>query len=103
MKDSEVVAVKALDSAVSAHKRIDDHGKEISSLRASRHEHNSMLHNQGGILMGLNESVKLLSKTVSENTKTLVSFKAMAMTVIFMGGCFISFCVFAAGKILGWF
>jgi hypothetical protein len=103
MDDVKIIATKALDSASSAHKRLDELGGEVKGLRTKSHDLNGKVHNHGGILSSITSSVALLSATVEENTKQLISFKAMVVVVIFMGTGFFGFCVFVAGKLLNWF
>jgi len=92
------------------------HDNEILSLRDSRHHHAGFLQKHDGmfesyniIISGIKEAIDKLTAShekstaaTAANTKELFSFKVMAMTAIFMGGGFISFCVFVGGKLLNW-
>lgn len=116
--DAKIATIKA--TAESAHKRLDEHtkevdsrfnrqNKEILSLRDSRHELNTMTQIHDCILTSIKRSMSILADTVkeqakatSDNTKTLDEFKTMAATAIYMGAGFITFCVFVGGKILKW-
>ncbi len=106
-EEAFIVATRALDSANSAHKRIDQDQLEIDSLRTSRHKHNGMIHNHQGILSGIEKSITLLIATAKEannatkaNTEALVQFKYIALTIASMGVGLISFSVFVGGKII---
>ena len=102
-EDTKVTATKALDSASSAHKRIDEVVGEVKSLRTKSHGLNGKVHNHGGLLAGITGSIATLTVTVQANTKELTIFRAMVAVVIFLGTGFFGFCVFVAGKLLKWF
>lgn len=98
----EIKVSGVLEKTDSAHKRLDDHAGEIKSLRDSRHEHAGYIQRHDGIILGIESAVTGLNKTVVQNTKSIVELITMARTAIVMGGGFISFVVFAGGKILKW-
>lgn len=85
------------------------HEGEILSLRDSRHNHAGFLQKHDGmfesyniVIDGIKSSIDNLIEATDKNTNTIFSFKIMAMTAIFMGGGFISFCVFVGGALLHW-
>ena len=85
------------------------HSEEIDLLNQHRElhsielqKHTSIIDNYADILAGIKEVIKDLTAATRHNTDTIFSFKIMAMTAIFMGGGFITFVVFAGGKILKW-
>ena len=103
----EIDTVKALKSASSAHKRIDELNVNVKSLEKSRHKHSGMLQNHQGILSTMVENINKLSDSVdkqsiatTQNTTALSGFKVMAWTIITMGGGFIGFIVYVSDKIL---
>ncbi len=77
----EVHVATVVEKVDNAHKRLDEDGEEIKSLRTSRHEHSNMLQNHAGILSGMDASVKELTAAVTKITQ--IFNKALWM---FMGG-----------------
>ncbi len=82
--------------------RVDAHSKLLEFLEESRHKHSGRIHVVEGILVGMETAVNKLTKSTDNNTALLRDFKIMAITAVFMGGGFITFCGFVGGKLLHW-
>ena len=101
--DAKIIATKALDSASSAHKRIDEVVTEVKALRTKSHDLNGKVHNHGGLLTGITGSIATLTTTVQANTKELVVFRALIAAAILLGTSFFGFVVFAVNTYFKWF
>ena len=108
MQDRERLAIVE-QVAASAHKRLDGHDYEFKVQRGARHlhaneiqKHTGMLESHSEIFTGIKDALKEVAAATRHNTDAIFSFKIMAMTAIFMGGGFITFCGFVGGKLLGW-
>ena len=113
-----VITVEA--SASSAHKRIDtieqNHWREILSLRDTRHEHSNMLQNHDGMLGGLANSIVKLEKSIDnlgastdKNTVSVLEFKTMGRTALWIFSLIGSLVVMISGiiafigaNLMGW-
>jgi len=88
--------------AASSHKRIDKQENEIFSLREARHKHSNDIQRHDGFIESHTDILSGITTAVKELTRSVDSFKVMAITAMFMGSCFIAFCGFVGGKLLGW-
>jgi hypothetical protein len=88
--------------AASAHKRLDDHGAEIGSLREARHLHSNALQRHQGTIDQHSEILDGIKRAVDNLTHAITSFRAMVIMGLFMGSGFISFFVFVGGKVINW-
>lgn len=90
MRDVKERIARVEQVAASSHKRLDEHGAEIKSLRESRHEHANLLHNHTGILAGMNTSVNELTVAVGKisniiNKAIWMSLGGMAVGTTLIG------------------
>lgn len=102
MKDIRERVAVVEQVAASSHKRIDKHDEEIINLRDSRHEHANQIQRQIGITDTHTSILSGIEGAVDKLTQAVFGFRIMAMTAIFMGTGFITFCGFVGGKLLHW-
>lgn len=98
----EITVAGVTEKADSAHKRLDEEKAEIDLLRKRTHDNANDIHRQGGILAGMETAVKDLITATKQNTQAVLTFRIIAITAMFMGTGFISFCGFVGGKLLHW-
>ena len=86
----EVTMAAVTEKATAAHRRLDEHNRDILSLRDSRHEHSNMLQNHNGIISGMAKSVGDLVTTVDRlssfaNRLVYVSIGGIAVGTSILG------------------
>jgi len=102
MKDIKERVARVEEISGSAHKRLDKQEIEVEKLRVAKHDHaghiqrhEGFIDSHGTILNGIEDAVRVL-------TKSVYRFETVALTAITMGGALISFLGFVGGKLLKW-
>lgn len=105
----EITVAGITEKADSAHKRLDEEKAEIDLLRLRTHGHANDIQRHGGIIDGINMSIKnLITSTEAQgvktdnNTKKLSELTTRADMIIIMGIGFFAFCGFVGSKLLHW-
>jgi prophage DNA circulation protein len=111
--EARSIAIKADESAKSAHKRLDSVDDEIKGLREAKHDLYGKHHTVAAVVSGIDGSVNKLFTAVKEweiktELNTMEGIKMRTTFVVgiavtsFLGSAFAAFVVFAGGKILKW-